>query len=52
MLNKYHKMFVEKGDLILYPIKDQTVFRTAGMKLAGEIQRRPGENAYESKPTE
>ncbi|NLW91719.1 MAG: type II toxin-antitoxin system RelE/ParE family toxin [Syntrophomonadaceae bacterium] len=25
-LNKYHKMFVEKRYLILYQIKDQTVF--------------------------
>ena len=25
-LNKYHKMFVEKYYLILYQIKDQTVF--------------------------
>lgn len=25
-LNKYHKMFVEKWYLILYQIKDQTVF--------------------------
>ncbi len=25
-LNKYHKMFVEKLYLILYQIKDQTVF--------------------------
>lgn len=25
-LNKYHKMFVEKYYLVLYQIKDQTVF--------------------------
>jgi len=25
-MNKYHKMFVEKSYLILYQIKDQTVF--------------------------